>query len=64
VRAYVREFAWDLSKYVRYVREVRACVGGVDGRGTPKRGEGAITYLIYELLYQTWERGRKLKVGN
>ena len=36
----------------------------MDGRGTPKRGEGPITYLIYELLYQTWERGRKLKVGN
>jgi hypothetical protein len=27
---------------------------------TPKRGEGPINFLIYESLYQTWERGRKL----
>ena len=36
----------------------------MDGRGTPKRGEGPITYLLYELLYQMWDRGDILSKGD
>jgi hypothetical protein len=37
---------------VRYGGKVEEC--DMDGRGTPKRGEGPITHLLNELLYQKW----------
>jgi hypothetical protein len=36
----------------------------MDGRGMPKRGEGSITYLLNDLLYQMWERGDVLSKGD